>query len=355
MVFKISSNQPLDKLNTFAVCANADTFCTFHSVSEVLENINTIQSFRRRLVLGGGSNILFVRDYDGLIIYPQIFGVEVTSQADDSVLVVASASENWHEFVMDMTNRGYFGLENLALIPGTVGASPVQNIGAYGVEVKSLIEWVECIDIDKGELLKLSREECQFGYRDSLFKRAGQGKYLVTRVAFALSLTPKVNLSYAPLANAFSNSKKNASVSPMAVLETVCQIRQSKLPDPKVMANAGSFFKNPVVSAKQFEQLKQAYSELVAYPADDKVKIAAGWLIDNAGLKGFSRGLVEVHREQALVLVNRGEKQGSKVLELARIVQEKVEQMYGITLEPEVRIEPGEYPENGQDSHGPAG
>ncbi|TQV85608.1 UDP-N-acetylmuramate dehydrogenase [Aliikangiella coralliicola] len=332
----MQSKTSLKKYNTFNVEACAEHFIKVDSVAQLMEQLPVIQKFSQRLVLGGGSNILFVGDYPGLIIFPQIFGIDIVKEDNDSVRVSVGASENWHQFVLNMTKKGWFGLENLALIPGTVGASPVQNIGAYGVEVKQLIYRVEYVDLDTGELKTLNNEECQFAYRDSLFKRAGQGRFLVTRVEFDLQKHPQLHLSYQPLAE-FFNGK--SGVSPQNVLDRVCEIRQAKLPDPEQIPNAGSFFKNPVVSHSEFSQIKEKFPKVVSYPTDNGIKLAAGWLIDKAGYRGMRQGNVGVHSAQALVLVNYSESNGAKLWQLAEKIQADIYQLYGVSLEPEVRVE----------------
>ncbi|MCW8999252.1 MAG: FAD-binding protein, partial [Kangiellaceae bacterium] len=221
MVFE--QQKQLDLLNTFKVSARAQYFYQFSSVEQLMGELDKIRSFDNRLVLGGGSNILFVGDYLGLVLYPQLFGIDIIEETDKHVCVSVGASENWHEFVVTMTEQGFYGLENLALIPGTVGASPVQNIGAYGVEVKDVLRLVECVDLNSGELLTFSNHECEFDYRDSRFKKAGQGRYIVTRVEFNLTKTPQTNTSYQPLSSIFGDS---AHVSPLKVLKKVCEIRQ---------------------------------------------------------------------------------------------------------------------------------
>jgi len=335
----ISTNVALDKLNTFNVKANAAAFIQIDNKDELQSNYAEIASFQQRFVLGGGSNLLFVGDYQGLVIYPQMNGIEILFEDQNQVGLRVAASEPWHEFVCFCLERGYFGLENLALIPGTVGASPVQNIGAYGVEVESFIQQVECFDLDKGEFVVFSHQDCQFAYRDSFIKQAGQGHYLVTSVDFVLSKEPKLVLSYKPLAEYF---KDDTSVSPKQVFERVCQIRGEKLPDPNILANAGSFFKNPVVNQEQYHQLKNDFPDLVAYPVADQIvqdyKLAAGWLIEHVGFKGKTFGKVGVHKNQALVLVNYADDSGANILFMANQIIGKIKQVFAVDLEPEVRI-----------------
>ncbi|MDH5631039.1 MAG: UDP-N-acetylmuramate dehydrogenase [Gammaproteobacteria bacterium] len=326
----------LKELTTFKVDSNADGFLQLDSVDDIIECLSQIQQYDQRLVLGGGSNILMVGDYSGLILYPQLFGINLLDESDNDVLVAVAASENWHNWVLHSSQQGWHGLENLALIPGTVGAAPIQNIGAYGVEVEQFIDYVEYIDLDSGVQHLKKQRECEFAYRDSFFKKAGQGRYLVTQVVFRLLKQPQLNLTYQPLASYFEDKP---SVNPADLIERVCEIRRSKLPDPELIPNAGSFFKNPVVAESVYEQLKQSHPDLVAYPVDEGFKLAAGWLIEKAGFKGVKEGDVGVHTQQALVLVNYGETDGRKIWQLAEKIQQSVLQQFGVVLEAEVRIE----------------
>lgn len=339
-MLQINKKVELKSKTTLAVSAFADNFLMLDSINAIQETLPEIQKFQARLVLGGGSNILFVGDYQGLILFPQLFGVELLLETENMARVSVGASENWHQWVLLSNKNGWYGLENLALIPGTVGASPVQNIGAYGVEVKQRIHRVECIDLNTGVIQWLTNQECEFAYRDSFFKRAGQGRYLVTRVEFNLTKQIDLDLSYQPLEEFFLGKK---NVTPNAVLNRVCEIRQQRLPDPNQLANAGSFFKNPVVNSALYNKLKNEYPELVAYPNGDDFKLAAAWLIDQAGFKGKRFGTVGVHEFQALVLVNfgeiNGESNGHKLKALADKIQKEVFQKYQVMLEPEVRIE----------------
>lgn len=287
------------------------------------------------MVLGGGSNLLFISDFDGLMIYPRLFGVETIAEDDSTVTLAVGASENWHDFVQSTCKQGFYGLENLALIPGTVGASPVQNIGAYGVEVKSFIENVEVVDIKTGELSLFSNRECEFAYRDSVFKRAEVGRYLITRVMFKLLKKPKLCLNYQPLKDYFADT---AQVTPQDVLDKVCQVRLQKLPNPEAIPNAGSFFKNPVVSKKHYQKLKNEFPNLVAYPAENEFKLAAGWLIEKAGFKGVREGKVGVHKHQALVLANYEDDLGINVWRLAKKIRNAIKELFDVELEVEVRV-----------------
>lgn len=336
----ISKNVSLDNLNTFAVKAVAASFVQIDNLQQLIGLQNEISEYKRRLVLGGGSNVLFVNDYSGLIIYPQLKGIKVLKESDTGVTVEVAASENWHDLVSYCVAKGYFGLENLALIPGTVGAAPVQNIGAYGVEVERFITKVDYFDFDSGRLLSSTNKACQFSYRDSFFKRAGQGRYLVTSVEFELSKSANCILTYQPLKEYFA--PQTNQVTPQQVFERVCAIRAEKLPDPAKLANAGSFFKNPVVSQQQYNHLKDKFVNLVAYPVlegdEQSYKVAAGWLIDSAGFKGKTYDKIGVYSKQALVLVNYSDEDGSNILTLANKITQKIKQIFQIDLEAEVRI-----------------
>lgn len=341
----ISTNVSLHKLNTFKVKAFAASFIQIDSLQQLKSDYPKISSFSKRIILGGGSNLLFIGDYSGLVIYPQLKGIQLLSEDDEKVVLRVSASEVWHEFVEYCLNKGYFGLENLALVPGTVGAAPVQNIGAYGVEVESFITQVECFDLNEGCFTSLSHSDCQFAYRDSVIKQAGQGQYLVTSVDFVLSKKPKLVLTYKPLFEYFANQEQ---VSARQVFERVCEIRSDKLPDPKRLANAGSFFKNPLVNEQQYRRLKNSFPQLIAYSVktdgNQCYKLAAGWLIETAGFKGKVYGKVGVHKHQALVLVNYSDDKGANILALAKNIMQAVKQTFDIELETEVRILGGSDP-----------
>jgi len=320
------------------VNAKAAAFVELQSLDQLAELYTTSKQFPQQFILGGGSNLLFVDDYPGLVIYPQLNGIEILFEDDQQVRLKVAASENWHDFVRYCLKSGYYGLENLALIPGTVGAAPVQNIGAYGVEVKQLVHSVDCFDFQTGQVEVFSKDQCQFGYRDSLIKRAGQGRYLVTGVDFNLSKTPQLTLDYQPLKSQFANQP---SITPQHVFDKVCEIRRSKLPDPKALPNAGSFFKNPVVSSEDYHRLKKQFDDLVAYPqTDNQYKLAAGWLIDQAGFKGKVVDKVGVHTLQALVLVNYSDTDGANIWRLAQQIIQVIKDKFQIKLEPEVRLLP---------------
>ena len=288
------------------------------------------------LILGGGSNMLFHSDFDGLVVKIASRGIDVLNDDGRVLEVVAEAGEMWHHFVMYTLENGWGGLENLALIPGCVGASPMQNIGAYGVEIKDVFSWLEAINIESGECVKFHLEDCKFGYRESIFKIDEKGKWVIVRVAFRLDRQSELKTGYGALESELSKISKN-KITHTDVANAVVTIRNSKLPNPDILGNAGSFFKNPVIDHNLFSALKLNYPEIPNYlQTDGTVKLAAGWLIDQAGWKGHSRGTHGVHDKQALVLVNRGGASGREIWLLATDIMTSVEKKFGIKLEPEV-------------------
>jgi UDP-N-acetylmuramate dehydrogenase len=286
-----------------------------------------------QLVLGGGSNVVLTRDFDGVALIVAIAGKRVIGEDDDAWLIEAGAGENWHDFVAWTLAQGMPGLENLALIPGTVGAAPIQNIGAYGLEMGERFERLSAVELATGERVEFDRAACAFGYRDSFFKRAGRGRFMITSVVFRLPKVWTPRAGYADVARALEGA---ANPDAQAIFDAVVAVRRAKLPDWTVLGNAGSFFKNPVVSAAAFETLKQREPGVVSYPqADGHVKLAAGWLIDQCGWKGRGIGGAAVHDRQALVLVNRGGATGAQVLELAEAIKRDVLARFDVELEME--------------------
>lgn len=290
------------------------------------------------LILGGGSNLLFTKDFDGLVLKNNIKGIDIIEENENDILIQSGAGENWHEFVLYCVEKGYAGIENLSLIPGNVGASPMQNIGAYGVEIKDVFHSLEAIEIKTGEIKTFNTEECKFGYRESVFKNIFKNKYIITSVVFKLNKKPQFNVSY----GAIESELKKMNVKELslkAVSDAVINIRSSKLPDPKEIGNAGSFFKNPVISLEQFEKLKDRYPQMAYYklPSGD-IKIAAGWLIDHLGWKGKRIEDYGVHKNQALVLVNYGESEGKDIYDLSSLIMKSVLKNFQIKLEREVNI-----------------
>ena len=323
---------------TFGVPASARqefVVATDREVRDVLERSDRV------LPLGGGSNVLFTAPWEGDVMRLAIKGWEVIADDGDVVDVVVGAGEVWHDFVMAAVERGWGGVENLALIPGSVGASPMQNIGAYGVEIRDRFLWLEAISREDGRLKRFQASECAFGYRESVFKTIQRDKWVIVRVAFRLQRSAPVRLDYGAITETLAALGKAEPFGFKDVAEAVMHIRRSKLPDPAELGNAGSFFKNPVVSAETHATLKAKHPDIAAYPLEDgTVKLAAGWLIDRAGWKGHRRGTHGVHDRQALVLVNLGGATGSEILQLASDIQADVRKRFGVDLEREVNAVP---------------
>lgn len=291
-----------------------------------------------KLVLGGGSNVLFAGDFKGIILLVKYKGIHIVSETKSSVIIKAYAGETWDDFVHYCAHRNYYGIENLSLIPGSVGAAPVQNIGAYGVEVKDVILEVETYNLETGRLRIFSNQECRFGYRDSIFKNEFKGKLLVSSVTFKLSRKKKFNLSYPSLREQLSNLKSE-EIDLFNVRNKIIDIRKSKLPDWTILGNAGSFFKNPVIGNDQAEKIKAGYPDVIFFAnTDDSVKIPAGWLIEKCGLKGYREGRAGVHDKQALVIVNHGGASGKEIRDLAYKVRDIVYKNFEILLDTEVNI-----------------
>lgn len=290
------------------------------------------------LVLGGGSNLVLVRDFPGLVIQVALRGRCWEAVSEDSAILDVAAGESWHETVMYSVEAGYRGLENLALIPGTVGAAPIQNIGAYGAELANVLVSVDVFDTGNGQWQRLSCEACRFGYRDSLFKHA-PGRYIVTGIRLRLSRQRPLNLGYRDLQQYFEQARRDPStLNAMDVARAVIAIRRDKLPDPSRLPNVGSFFKNPVVSTEQYDRLLAAFPDLVSYPDPNGVKLAAGWLIDRCGWKGYRNTHVGVHARQALVLINHAEGSGRDILDLANAIRADVEKTFGVALDIEPQV-----------------
>jgi len=329
----------LKPFNSFGVDVKARLFAEAHSDQDVREALAYAASHALPLlVIGGGSNLLLTADIDALVLRMASRGIRILSNDGEQVVVEAEAGEPWHPFVLQTLAQGLSGLENLSLIPGTVGAAPMQNIGAYGVEIKDVFAGLTALDRHSGELRDFNLAECSFGYRDSLFKQQ-PGRWLILRVRFALSRVERLHLEYGPVRQRLS---EQGIEQPTAsdVSQAICSIRSEKLPDPAVLGNAGSFFKNPLVPAAQVAQLKRQYPDVVAYPqADGQMKLAAGWLIERAGWKGFREGDAGVHKLQALVLVNYGGATGGELLDLAQRIQRDIAERFHVELE----MEPNRY------------
>ena len=290
------------------------------------------------LILGGGSNLVLATDFPGLVIQVMLRGRCWEAVSEDSAVLEVAAGENWHETVMYSVEAGYRGLENLALIPGTVGAAPIQNIGAYGTELANVLESVDVYDTTSGLWQRLACEDCQFGYRDSLFKHE-PGRYIVTGIRLRLSRQRPLNLGYRDLQQYFELDRRDPSaLSAMEVARAVIAIRREKLPDPSRLPNVGSFFKNPVVSTEHYDRLRASFPDVVSYPDPGGVKLAAGWLIDRCGWKGYRNAHVGVHARQALVLINHAEGSGRDILDLAAAIQSDVEKTFGVALDIEPQV-----------------
>jgi UDP-N-acetylmuramate dehydrogenase len=329
-------NIDLKDFTTFGVSANAKKFATF-STEEEARNL-TKNNNEALLILGGGSNVLLTQDFNGLVLKNEIKGISIIEKNNISVVLKVGAGEEWHNFVLHTIENGYFGIENMSLIPGSVGASPMQNIGAYGVEIKDVFEKLEALEIETGEIHTFTKEACVFGYRESVFKHALKGKYIITHVYFRLSLVEKISTKYGAIEQELL---KNGISNPTSkdVSNAVIAIRSSKLPNPKDLGNAGSFFKNPVVPIKLYNKLRKTFSDAPSYPIDENsVKVPAGWLIESAGWKGKKVGACGVHVNQALVLVNYGGATGNDILNLSTEIIENIYQKFGIVLEREVNI-----------------
>lgn len=327
---------PLRDLNTFGIDAKARVYLQISSVamlSEVCKDA-TLAALPR-LILGGGSNLLLTRDFPGLVLHMRTTGIEIVSEDSDAYYVKASAGENWHHFVLWTLEQGLSGLENLSLIPGNVGAAPIQNIGAYGVEMKDRFHALTAFDFDTREIFVLDREACRFGYRDSVFKHALRDRAVILDVTFALPKHWQPSMHYADVSQELA-SRGIGEPTARDISDAVIAIRTRKLPDPAVIGNAGSFFKNPVVSKAQRDALAARYPQMVSYPQmDGSFKLAAGWLIDQSGWKGRTLGAAGVYEKQALVLVNRGGASGREIADLAKAIQADVMSRFGVMLEPE--------------------
>lgn len=324
----------IQQLHTFGLAVEAAEYCLIESEEQLREQLPLKVPF---FILGGGSNILFTQHFEGLILHNKIKGIELVQEDEKKVWLKIGGGEVWHDLVLWCIDQGYGGIENLSLIPGSVGAAPIQNIGAYGVELKDVFHSLEAIELATGKQVVFSLEDCCFGYRDSIFKQEMKGKYMITRVVLQLSKQPTLNVSYGAIQTVLASSNEAPSIK--TVSNAIVQIRTSKLPDPNKIGNAGSFFKNPIVAADFCQQLKEQYPKMPVYEVDHQhKKIAAAWLIDQMGWKGYRRGDAGVHTEQALVLVNYGHATGREIWQLAKEIQASVRNKFGIELEMEVNI-----------------
>ena len=339
-MIQIQENISLQRLNTFGIEAKAKYFIEVVSTTQLEELIrHPVYRDHSHLILGSGSNVLFTKDYEGIIIKCALSGISIRNENDDFVLLKGGAGENWHSLVMHCIQHNWGGVENLSLIPGTVGAAPMQNIGAYGVEIKDVIECVNGIDLGTGIERSFTSSDCKFNYRESIFKQELKEKYFISSIT--LRLTKKnhqIKTAYGAIKEVLN---KHSVLQPTIkdVSDAVIAIRQSKLPDPQLIGNAGSFFKNPAVSESVLEEMKKDYPSIPFYPTDNQYfKISAAWLIDQCGWKGKKFGSIGVHPLQALVLVNYGDGKGEEIFQLATRIQHSVKEKFGVTLTTEVNI-----------------
>lgn len=335
----IAEHISLKPFNTFGINANAKYFAPFGNTDDLLSVLSYKQLAENPvMVLGGGSNILLTKDFEGLVLKNEISGIEKVSEDENFIYVKAGAGENWHQFVLHCLQNNYAGVENLSLIPGNVGASPMQNIGAYGVEIKDVFQELEAFHIKDKTLQTFTAADCAFGYRESVFKRKLKGQFVITSVTFKLFKKPIFNVSYGAIQQELESMEvKDLSI--QAIAQAVINIRNSKLPDWKVVGNAGSFFKNPEIEKTQYEDLKKLYPQMVGFDLpSNKIKLAAGWLIEQCGWKGFRKGDAGCYSKQALVLVNYGNATGKEIYDLSQDIIQSVNNKFGVLLEREVNI-----------------
>ena len=335
----VIENYPLIKLNTFGIDVKAKYFTSINTVNELIE-IKKSEKFKNHelLILGGGSNILFTKDFNGLVILNNIKGKEIVDQNDDSIILKIGAGENWHELVMYCVDNGWGGIENLSLIPGNTGTAPMQNIGAYGVEIKETFVELEALEISSGKIVKFSNSECEFGYRESVFKNKMKNKYIILNITLELNKNPILNINYGDV-KAILETKKIETPKIKDVSNAIISIRQRKLPDPKKIGNSGSFFKNPIIDITLLKLIEVKYPNVVSYKINEnKFKIAAGWMIEKAGWKGKKFNNFGVHENQALVLVNYGLANGKEIFNLSEKIILDIKEKFGIILEREVNI-----------------
>jgi len=336
----IQENVSLQPFNTFHFDVRARHLVTISSVDDVHQVLKSAL-FKENpiLILGGGSNILFTSTFEGTVVKNELTGINILDENEDTVTLNVGSGENWHALVMYCVEKNYGGIENLSLIPGTVGAAPMQNIGAYGVEVKDVIKEVHTIELETGRSRVFTNEACQFGYRESFFKHEGRDKYFISSVTLTLSKkNHRLNVQYGAIKETLQQMQVE-NVTIQAISDAVIHIRRTKLPDPALIGNAGSFFKNPTIEKSHYDQLKMSYPTIPGYPdGDNRMKVPAGWLIEQCGWKGKRFGSIGVHPNQALVLVHYGGGEGTEVVNLSMKIQESVDEKFQIKLHPEVNI-----------------
>jgi UDP-N-acetylmuramate dehydrogenase len=336
----IEENISLKPYNTFGIDATAKYFASFHSIEALEQVLQSSQSLaiNQQLILGGGSNILLTKDFDGLVLKNNITGIEVVKEDSEHIYIKVGAGENWHQFVLYCLENEYAGVENLSLIPGNVGASPMQNIGAYGVEIKDVFHELEAYHLHDKSVQTFSLNDCQFGYRESVFKNRYKNQFVITSVTYKLFKNPIYHTAYGAIQQELeSMGVKELSI--QAISQAVINIRSSKLPDWKLVGNAGSFFKNPTIPNAQYQQLKQEFPTIVAFPFNEtQTKLAAGWLIEQCGWKGYRKGDAGCYPKQALVLVNYGHAAGNEIFGLSEQIIQSVKEKFNVLLEREVNV-----------------
>lgn len=334
----IQENISLKPFNTFGLNAYAKHFVRVEHLSE-LQNVLKLENFPNKFILGGGSNMLLTKDVEALVIQVALKGIDIIKRGDNTVFVKAYAGENWHDFVLFCIDHNFGGVENLSLIPGNVGTAPIQNIGAYGVELKDVFDSCEALNIATNQIETFTNEQCQFGYRESIFKQALRNKYIIVSVTFKLSAHQhQLHTQYGAITSELESNNISAP-SIKDISNAVIAIRESKLPNPKEIGNSGSFFKNPVIPKQQFDLLQVNFPDMPSYTVSDTmVKVPAGWLIEKAGFKGKTLGNYGVHKKQALVLVNYGNAKGKDIYDLAKLIQKTIKQLFDITIDTEVNI-----------------
>ncbi|MGB1210055.1 UDP-N-acetylmuramate dehydrogenase [Lacinutrix venerupis] len=335
---QIQHNISLKKFNTFGIEVNARYFISVNTLAELIEVLK-VKDYPKKLILGGGSNMLLTKDVEALVIHINLKGITIVKEDTNHAIITANAGENWHEFVLWCLSNNFGGLENMSLIPGNVGTSPIQNIGAYGIELKDNFISCEALNLENLKIESFNNKDCNFGYRNSIFKNEVKGKYIITSVTFKLTKTNhQLHTNY----GAITSQLENMGITTPTIQDVsnaVIAIRQSKLPDPKEIGNSGSFFKNPIISTEAFNQLKTNFPEAPSYPVSKtEVKVPAGWLIETAGFKGKTFGNYGVHKKQALVLVNYGGAKGQEILELSKLIQKTIYRIFNISIEAEVNI-----------------
>jgi UDP-N-acetylmuramate dehydrogenase len=336
---QIFKNHPLKNYNTFGIDSYAKYFTVFSSIDE-LKDLFQSDQYKNELkfILGGGSNILFTKDFDGLVLKNEISGIETIHEEEKYVYLKVGAGVNWHQFVLHCIRKNFAGIENLSLIPGNVGASPMQNIGAYGVEIKDVFYSLEAYNYKENRIINFTLNDCEFGYRESVFKKKYKNQFAILDVTFRLNKIPYYNISYGAIEEELKKMHIE-QLSIKAISDAVINIRTSKLPDPKLVGNAGSFFKNPEINEHELDKLKLIKTDVPFYKiTDDKFKIPAGWLIEQCGWKGYRKGDVGCYDKQALVLVNYGNAKGNEILELSKEIKKSVENKFALILETEVNI-----------------